>query len=79
MGYPQAQFGSGSGPIFLDQVGCTGDEATLGECPSNPVGVHDCHHFEDAGVGCYGVLSYSRMLQMFFLCASFKNLFMHYV
>ena len=53
MAYGLAHFGTGNGIIFLDQVGCTGDEATLGECPSNPIGDHDCLILEDAGVVCY--------------------------
>ena len=52
--YSLARFGQGSGPIYLDQVGCTGREAMLGDCNANPIGVHDCSHFEDAGVGCQG-------------------------
>ena len=54
--YSLARFGQGTGPIYLDQVGCTGSEARLTDCTSNPVGVHDCSHFEDAGVGCQGVV-----------------------
>ena len=55
MAYAVAHFGAGHGrPIFLDQVGCTGDELTLGDCSSNPTGVHDCLHHEDAGVECLG-------------------------
>ena len=56
MAYSLAHFGAGSGVIFLDQVGCTGNEAKLGDCPSNPTGAHDCSILEDAGVGCYGLL-----------------------
>ncbi len=56
MAYSLARFGQGSGPIYLDQVGCTGSEAMLGNCTSNPIGIHDCSHFEDAGVGCQGTI-----------------------
>ena len=55
--YSFARFGQGSGPIYLDQVGCTGSEAMLGDCTSNPIGLHDCSHFEDAGVGCQGTFT----------------------
>lgn len=43
-------FGSGSGPIHMDEVGCRGSEARLIDCihDSN----HNCLHFEDAGVRC---------------------------
>ena len=42
----------GIGPIFLDEVGCTGDEASLLECSHAGVHNHDCSHYEDAGVLC---------------------------
>ena len=45
-------FPPGTGPIFLDNVDCSGDETILGGCPHNGVGVHNCDHNEDAGVTC---------------------------
>ncbi|XP_077426272.1 uncharacterized protein LOC144054820 [Vanacampus margaritifer] len=47
-----AQFGQGTGPIWLDNVGCTGSEAKLGECSHRGIGLHNCGHHEDAGVIC---------------------------
>ncbi|XP_071504514.1 scavenger receptor cysteine-rich domain-containing protein DMBT1-like [Diadema antillarum] len=47
-----AYFGRGSGPIFLDDVSCSGDEESLVDCPQNDVGDHNCGHHEDAGVVC---------------------------
>ena len=47
-------FGEGSGPIFIDDVVCSGRESSLLSCASNAIGFHDCDHSEDAGVKCEG-------------------------
>ena len=47
-----AHFGEGTGPIWLDDVSCTGSESELLECPHNGIGNHNCDHFEDASVRC---------------------------
>ncbi|XP_036393788.1 T-cell differentiation antigen CD6-like [Megalops cyprinoides] len=46
-------FGKGSGPIFLDDVNCTGTERNLWDCPAMK-NSSDCGHKEDAGVICSG-------------------------
>ena len=48
-----ARFGPGTGPIWLDDVVCFGNEQSLAECLASPIGRHNCRHFEDAGVRCY--------------------------
>ncbi|XP_024288713.2 antigen WC1.1-like [Oncorhynchus tshawytscha] len=68
----RAYFGQGSGPIWQDDVGCSGSECSITQCPHTG-GTHDCHHGNDAGVICSGVVmqkpslstnqSYSALLQ----------------
>ena len=49
-----SRFGWGAGPIWLDDVSCTGRETNLSECQAKAWGIHNCHHGEDAGVVCAG-------------------------
>ncbi|CAJ1075388.1 LOW QUALITY PROTEIN: uncharacterized protein LOC124998123 [Xyrichtys novacula] len=51
---PSAHFGEGSGPIFLDDVACSGSESFLTDCQHQGFGTHNCGHGEDAGVVCSG-------------------------
>ena len=51
--YADAFFGQGTGPIFLDDLRCTGTETRLVDCPSNGIGISSCNgHADDAGVQC---------------------------
>ena len=49
------QFGSGSGPVWLNQVRCLGNESKLSHCLHNGAGnVGSSLHAQDVGVHCSG-------------------------
>ena len=43
-------FGQGSGPIHISNVGCTGTELSLLDCPHSRY--HSCTHRDDTAVQC---------------------------
>lgn len=50
------QYGPGLGPVFLDELGCSGKEDDIINCEHRPLGFPntDCTHSDDAGVECPG-------------------------
>lgn len=51
--YYSAKFGRGNGPIWMDDLQCTGKENSLAECGHRGWGMlRYCTHSDDAGVIC---------------------------
>ena len=52
--FSSAHFGAGIGPIYLDDVDCTGSESNLIECSRSSNVTCTSGHSQDAGVRCQG-------------------------
>ena len=50
--FDSAIIGEGSGPIFLDDVSCSGNERALISCPHQSTVDDSCGHDKDVGVKC---------------------------
>ncbi|XP_052818823.1 uncharacterized protein LOC128244786 isoform X2 [Mya arenaria] len=50
--YAAIYFGAGTGQIWLDDIFCEGDEASINECTLKPWGQNTCEHNKDIGVIC---------------------------
>ena len=59
----QAFFGRGRGPIHYDNMGCTGREARLADCPHRGIGIHRSLFYagKDAGAVCDSMLGELRL------------------
>ena len=53
--YKSAYFGQGTGPIWLDNIACVGNESTLARCGHLGLNItRNCSHSKDVGVTCFG-------------------------
>ena len=61
-----------SGPIFLDQLHCSGNEGKLLDCYHITQGMHMCNHQEDVGIICHreGLCLSISLYNHFIICPS---------
>ena len=50
--YGGALYGQGTGPIWLEELACSGSEDRIIDCSHPPLGTHNCDHIHDVGVIC---------------------------
>ena len=67
--FSSAHFGAGTGPIYLDNVHCSGSENNLTECLHSSNVTCTSGHSEDAGVRCQGIHLYAAACS--YICARF--------
>ena len=54
--FSNAHFGPGTGPIYLDNLDCSGNESNLTDCARSSYVSCYYGHAEDAGVRCQGAV-----------------------
>ena len=56
------KYGAGTGPIWLDEVYCSGHESYIGNCRHQGWGSHNCIHYEDISIKCIPPVSANGLL-----------------
>ena len=51
---PTSNLSQASGPIFLDELACTGNEDRVEDCGGPAPGLHTCAHAQDTAIRCIG-------------------------
>ena len=51
---PISEFSQGTGPIFLDELACDGEEESVLDCSGSATGLHTCTHSQDVAIRCIG-------------------------
>lgn len=64
VGFKGAHFGQGTGPIWIDDVNCEGQEANLLHCSHN-TDTREDSHAEDVGVACNGPCKYFKYITVY--------------
>ena len=59
--------------IYLDDVQCTGNEASLLDCDRSRIGEHDCGMSDGAGVRCNGECEYMDLDSVIMCCCNLSS------
>lgn len=71
-------YGPGSGPIWLSDVECNGDETDIMQCRHAAWGSHNCDHSQDVSISCVVDSSSQYAGQEFYChCANFWCALVH--
>ena len=65
-----AFYGQGTGPIYLDDVACVGNESRLSDCAYTSQ--HNCVHGEDVGVQCKAECKYNILCCIAYYFVAFE-------
>ena len=78
--FRNAEFGEGSGVIFLEGLECDGTESSLLDCPMDvELGLSICDHSDDAGIRCYGTYVHRYYLLPLMSCVLLYTPFLKHV
>ena len=69
-----AAFGSGVGPIFIDNLACDANKVMINDCTVHgTIGLTECDHSSDTGVTCVGGLMNTFVNTYLSVCVSFVS------
>lgn len=66
-------FGEGSGPVFIENLECSGHENHLDNCSSSGLFATSCRHSDDVSVSCLSEFNYFYWITMCIVLKIYKD------